>query len=349
MTYDIGSKSLIFKKVSMFLQDTYLNTLEVSDEYTLDLAKCIYEYLRDFYSNTNQYYYLLQDMPDDFTTNFNKYFIKTPAGLYTSLTSPQSFSENTYYTLGLDISIADTYVLGLQTGVYKDKSRNYNSNFPGILTYKLSGYTKDFSISEQNKNLLNIASAAERIYDTQYLIHILDILDDPETHNIEGTLAKEEALRTSGSAGELTDSEIRDLEDRLAYLHSVRAKLPAGPTSNSDSEAISQFIDCALKQVNKFNIASWPINETILQFLIPDVVITENSSEEDIAQMQLLAEALDYRDYTSGFLDETLSNLFREIQQLLMDQNNKVLIHGYCDTFTERYLRTKNEIRTEVY
>ena len=65
--YDIGSKSLIFKRISMFLQETYMSTLEVSDEYTLDLAKCIYEYLRDFYPNTYQYWLPVMSQPSDFT------------------------------------------------------------------------------------------------------------------------------------------------------------------------------------------------------------------------------------------------------------------------------------------
>ena len=63
----------------MYLQETYMSTLEVSDEYTLDLAKCIYEYLRDFYPNTHRYWFSVMSIPSDFLTtlstrNQNKYY-----------------------------------------------------------------------------------------------------------------------------------------------------------------------------------------------------------------------------------------------------------------------------------
>lgn len=51
MIYNLGDHSLLFKRLSIQLQNNFDSTLTVSDEYNLDLAKCIYRYLYETYHN----------------------------------------------------------------------------------------------------------------------------------------------------------------------------------------------------------------------------------------------------------------------------------------------------------
>ena len=50
MTYNLEDRSILFKKISIQLQNDFDSTLEVSDKYTLSLALCIYRYLSNKYS-----------------------------------------------------------------------------------------------------------------------------------------------------------------------------------------------------------------------------------------------------------------------------------------------------------
>lgn len=51
MIYNLGDHSLLFKTISIQLQNDFDATLTVSDEYTLELAKCIYRYLNEMYGS----------------------------------------------------------------------------------------------------------------------------------------------------------------------------------------------------------------------------------------------------------------------------------------------------------
>lgn len=49
MIYNLEDKSILFKKISIQLQNDFDATLTVSDKYNLNLAKCIYNYLVNKY------------------------------------------------------------------------------------------------------------------------------------------------------------------------------------------------------------------------------------------------------------------------------------------------------------
>ncbi len=51
MIYNLGDHSLLFKTISIQLQNDFDATLTVSDEYTLELAKCVYRYLNEMYGS----------------------------------------------------------------------------------------------------------------------------------------------------------------------------------------------------------------------------------------------------------------------------------------------------------
>lgn len=58
MIYNLGDQSILFKNISIQLQNDFDSSLIVSDIYSLDLAKCIYRYLDTVYNslvfNSNQ-------------------------------------------------------------------------------------------------------------------------------------------------------------------------------------------------------------------------------------------------------------------------------------------------------
>jgi hypothetical protein len=360
-TYNIGDKSLIFKRVSMFLQETYMSSLEVSDEYTLDLAKCIYEYLRDFYPNRYKYYFCVSTIPSDFlsvmdfSSNFGiqqtKYYVRSAdrytnkwLGSYEPAPMNSTWADNTFYVEGPEYSIADIYTIGMQTGLLGDGTAVYNKNFPGIYTYKLLGYTKDIIAASDVTKLTD----EQKIYSLNETTKFLQILENPELEELYKKYAEETSKRQSNK-GVLSDREYNRIKEQIRFIEEQRdyfAKVPSYKSADSD---ILQFVTDGLSQVNKYNIASWPINEAILQFLTPDIVITEQSNEDDIAQMQVLARALDYNSKHIGLFDENFKDLCKHIQIELSDTDKRVIVNSYCDIFVERYLRAKNDVRTEVY
>lgn len=360
-TYDIGDKSLVFKRISMFLQETYMSSLKISDEYTLELAKCIYEYLRDFYPNKYKYYFVVATMPSDFLSVMDsyehsgvqqtKYYLKATDpdtkewnGQYVLAPMNSLWVDNTFYVKGPEYSVSDIYAIGMQSGLWGDGTPIYNENFPGIYTYKLLGYTKDIISAQDIVNLTD----EQKIYTITETTPFLRILENPELQKLQQEYTEETSLRQSGK-GRLSDREYNRIMDQIDAINTQRAYFADVPSENSTDAEVLQFVTDGLSQVNKYNIASWPINESILQFLVPDLVVTENSSEDDIAQMQILAEAVDYRIYNIGLFDDDFKNLCEAIQIKLSEVDKRIIINKYCDIFVERYLRSKNNVRTEVY
>ena len=355
----------------MFLQETYMSTLEVSDEYTLDLAKCIYEYLRDFYPSPRRYWLSVLSMPNDFLkvlsnsrqkTYYKKEYVTSNqgdiwTGNYILATSNDSWRDNTYFVKGPECTISDIYTLGMQTGILGDGTIVYNDNFPGIYTYELLGYTKDLPTPKDILTLTN----EQKTYTLDKVVPFIKILENPELNKLNQKYQIETALRQSGQKA-MTDREYSRLNDSMKFIEESRKCFAPAPSSSITAAAdidledtllldnVLNFVSDGLSWVNQYNIYSWPINETILQFLNPETVITETSNMDDIAQMQLLAESAGYIiGQNLGLFDEEFKNFCIKTQENLLNTDSRVIVTGYCDIFVERYIRSKNPVRTEVY
>lgn len=355
----------------MFLQETYMSTLEVSDEYTLDLAKCIYEYLRDFYQSPREYWLSVLSIPSDFLSvledrrqniYYKKEYIaagttKSWSGNYILANNKDIWQDNTYYIKGPTCTISDIYVMGMQTGILGDGTVVYNTNFPGIYTYELLGYTKDLVA---HADILTLTDE-QKTYTLDKVIPFIKILENPELNKLNQKYQTETSLRQAGQKT-LTDREYNRLKDSMDFIEKSRkyfAPVPSGlanpdpdidPEETLSAKNVLKFVSDGLSWVNQYNIYSWPINETILQFLDPETVITENSNMDSIAQMQILAEKLYYNPGQNlGLFDDAFSSLCTAIQEELTATDSRVIVTGYCDIFVERYLRSKNDVRTEVY
>lgn len=215
MTFDIGDSSLIFKGVSLFLKENYMPNLEISEVFSLSLAKTIYKYLEEYFPKISDR------------------FENIPENLRTGIESISEVFFNKCEVFEEDRSTAESFTL-----------KPYN-----------------------------------RLYDRNKRIKPVDI----------------------------------------------------------DS-------------INEYNIASWEINEQIMQFLDEDTVITENSSMEEIAQMQKMARALDYIDKgTVGIIDADFVSICLSIQLQQREIDKRIVPHGYCDIYVEKYLRSINEVRMNTY
>lgn len=331
-----------------------MTTLEVSDEYTLDLAKCIYEYLRDFYPNKYKYYILVQTLPEDFDTLMSEpsqykylkkqYINNTWTGNYIYAGKGSVWNSNTYYIEGYNLDISQIYIMGMQTSILGDGTRIYNYYFPGVHTYKFLGYSEDLS---KPRDVLHIKDY-QKLYTLDSTVQFLDILENPKLVELKHKKDSEDNLRLSGQ-GELLDRDYRRLTKQINELEQQRSYFSQVPTTNSSESDVLNFVSDGFNSINKYNIASWPINETILQYLIPELVITPESFEDDIAQIQLLAQAEGYTKYTPGIFDDKLKIRCLKHQESLMERDLRVVPTGYCDIYVEHQFRAINEERVEVY
>lgn len=343
----------------MFLQETYMSTLEVSDEYTLDLAKCIYEYLRDFYPNPRRYWFSVLSIPSDFLstledkhqkTYYKKEYISSDrgniwTGNYILADSTDSWRDNTYFVKGPECTLSDIYTLGMQVGILGDGTPIYNDNFPGIYTYELLGYTQDLKTPDDILSLTD----EQKTYTLDRTVQFSKILENPELNRLNQKYQTETALRQSGQKS-LTDREYSRLKDRMDFILESRKYFANVPNGTSGVDDTLKFVLDGLSWVNQYNIYSWPINETVLQFLSPEIVITEDSNMDTIAQMQILAENAGYTvGQNLGLFDEDFKNFCIKTQEELLNTDSRVVVTGYCDIFVERYIRSKNSVRTEVY
>ncbi len=216
--YNLSDKSILFSKISMQLKNDFNSSLTVSNEYTLDLAKCIYNYLNDMFNPNNFIDENDSRLIVNDATSVAGEFIKY-ANLYTDIT----------------VNKLDTPI---ENHIYD----------------RLSGYTETIS------NLNN-----------------------------------------------------------------------------------------SVNDINKFNIASWPIYDSIIQYVNLDTVINPGSSLEDIALIQkMLSNVTDYK-YEPGIWDLDLSKHIYAIQMELKSKDPHIVCSGMCDIYVEKYLRSKNEIRSSSY
>ena len=217
MIYNLGDKSILFKKLSIRLQNDFDSNLLVSDKYTLELSKCIYNYLLYTYDNAS----------------------------YLS-----------------DLIVSDAQKI---SDVYLSKVKLY----------------KDITINPDETAINN---------------HIYD--------------------RNTSVPG---------------YEYQT----------NIDS----------IDKITKYNIAFWPIDDNLLQYITVNTVITPNSSFEDIASMQKLLSNIQSTiyDYTPGIWDYKFSEYCYNIQSNMKSTNKDIILTGLCDLYVEKYLRSHNEIRNNSY
>lgn len=223
-TFNIGDKNIIFKYVSIYLKETYKSDFKVTDEYSIELGKCIYMFLRDLY--------------------------------------PQ-------------LSILAT--------------------------------NSDSSVEEEilADDISNIYLNSAKIY-----------------QNIE----------------ELNSTEKLTLQDKL-NLNSH----PSTAIYNTNVTAIPESIDL----INKYNIDSWPIDDTILQFLYPETIISELSDIDEIAEIQILcSKAVGYEPENLGRIDNNFKLLCYNVQKNnLLPANINTKCTGYFDIYVESFMRSLNEVR----
>lgn len=217
MTYNIGDKSIIFKYISINLKNAYLSTIEVSNEFTLDLAKHIYNYLKFNYPKL--------ELGDNINTE----------------------------------DLAEYFLRGHTTEDFVDENA-------GAWVYvKPDSYDED-----ENTSLI--------IYDTS-------------------------------------------------------------------QETIPESIN----DINKYNISSWKINDSIIQFLQPGVIIDTYSNMDEIAQAQTLLIPTGYVPSELGNIDLSKDKAFYDtcylIQKSKQVENNLIVASGYFDIYVESFARGLSEVR----
>lgn len=224
MKYSLGHKSILFKYISINLKNTYLSTIKVSNEYTLDLAKNIYNYLKTYY--------------------------------------PLQVIENAQKELVTDVE--------------------------DIAEYFLFGHDKeDFSSNDIG------AIIKEKINDS----------DDANS------------------------SDIYDMNSRT-YPENIN-------------------------DINIYNIDDWPINDSIIQYLQPGVVISESSTVDEIAVAQYQLTYAGYKipkitkDIDAiGEIDNNFKLYCYAIQKSEFEKNYDIVKTGYYDIFVESYARGLSEVRS---
>lgn len=206
MIYALNSKSLLFKYISYNLNNFYDSSLEISDTYSLDLARCIYSFLSDSF--------------------------------------PQQYKYNSDGSVLEEMEDISQY--------YLNKSKIYNK-----------------IIYSENETLQNNQLP---VYD----------YDNPVT-----------------------------------------------PEDISD--------------INKYNIYTWDIDDYIIQYLQPGVVINDVNTVDEIAQAQISLEVLNYKPENIGTLDDNFSSLCYDIQVKLKQNNPSIISTGYYDIYVESYARLIGE------
>lgn len=229
MRYSLGDKSLLFKYISINLKNVYLSTIHVSDEYTLDLAKHIYNYLHIYYPKLT----------------------------------------------------------------IKDNKNNIIFGVEDISQYFLFGHNKD---SLSNTDI---------------------------------------GARIKPKIAEIKSNESND-KTNIIY--------------DDNSETIPESIS----DINKYNIIDWPINDSVIQFLQPGVVISEYSTVDEIASAQYSLLNAGYKipkiENTQidniGAIDEKFNMYCYAIQKSEMEKDANVVATGYYDIYVESYTRGLSEVRS---
>lgn len=231
MKYSLGEKSLIFKYISINLKNVYLSTIQVSNEYTLDLAKHIYNYLKIYYP------------------------------------------KNT-------IKVENASV----------------ENVEDIAEYFLHGHDRN------------------------------DLSDSDIGATIKPTILDADLIQNADS-----------LSDTNYMIY------------DNNSKTIPESIS----NINKYNIIDWPINDSVIQFLQPGVVISDNSDIDEIAYAQyslckagyVIPKLKNSQIEDIGKINEEFKLYCYKIQQLRIKNEKNVVATGYYDMYVESYTRGLSEVR----
>lgn len=101
----------------------------------------------------------------------------------------------------------------------------------------------------------------------------------------------------------------------------------------------------SLDDINEYSISSWPITDSIIQYLHPETVINEDVTIDKIAEVQILCGNAGYEPLQLGRIDDDFTKLCYETQKLIKDTNSNVIASGYFDIYVEYYMRSLGEVR----
>lgn len=298
--YNLGDKSLIFKYISKNLKNLYDSTIKISDEYSLDLAKSIYSFLRDKFPSQDVLLAdgtVLTDTISDYYLSGNPHLNKmTPKTLnvdYSYYSGILSFAPNSQPNNGSLIYVYYTY-----NGSEYFSTYIYNSNEPDI-----------------------------------------NVFDSPSELNTVGVVDFKELGYIPDSRGNTSYS--------LLGARVYKSIDVTDYTKQKIYDTDKDIIPTSILDINKYNIKSWPINDQVLQYLQPGIVICEEfSSLDEIAMAQ--AEMRDAREFqyepiSLGSIDNAfIKNCY--LSQKYYSNNRQVLITAYFDTYVESTIRHYSEV-----
>ena len=98
-----------------------------------------------------------------------------------------------------------------------------------------------------------------------------------------------------------------------------------------------------VSEINKYNIASWNIDDYIIQYLQPGVIVHQGSTIDEIAQAQISLEIFNYKANILGEIDENFISLCYDIQMRVKQSNDDVIPTGYYDIYVESFIRSMSE------
>ncbi len=326
MKFSIGDKSSIFKYISKNLKNLYDANLKVSNEYTIDLAKCIYNFLKDNFPQQDIILSKLDSKSEDEKTISDIKF---------------SISE----------SIADYYLSGNSlvdylTRLEPDKDYYYSS---GKLTINNTQLNSDsvLYIYYSHNNIeyfviddFSLDNPVTNIYDNPDCINDVFVVDFSKYNKTTYTEFNIENITCIPTTPKY-NSNSAEMGARL-YI-----ELPSSTKSKPIYDTNSSIITFSLDDINEFSLIDWPIDDQILQYLYPGVVVCNNFSDIDeiaVAQNLFIDADLQYHPEHFGVIDDNFTNMVYIIQYKLI-RNKPVLATGYFDTYVESYVRNLCEVR----
>lgn len=321
--YDIGDRSLLFKKLSMFLKENYKPTLEVSDEYTLDLAKSIYGYLQEYYPKRVSLYQSVGDIYlNGLAIDRDKY---TGELIYDN-----AIFNSDYGKIGYGAMVHP--VIG---GIDSNKSINFAE--PQELIYDIDeSHAKPFRETQYLLDVnLQVSLLSDKpndwdsdvtLFEPAFHKYYEKVVDESGEEHYNHIVGDNPPLFISDYFYK-ADEQISDVDGHSIQLTPI------------NKESIK------LSKLNEFNINSWIINETIIQFIDSDTVISESSSDTDVLYLQQLAENLNYTPMVYADWDSNFTNVCIDIQSEMRKTNPKIIVNGFGDLYVEKYLRSQNEVR----
>ena len=132
------------------------------------------------------------------------------------------------------------------------------------------------------------------------------------------------------------------VEDFIIYDTTITNKL--------DSRLVEPT---SIMDLNELNIMSWPLRDNIIQFLQPGVIISSESTLDEIAQAQQQLSLAGYNipkinntDILQyGEIDEDFKLYCYNIQNKVKMQDMYAISSGYFDIYVESFTRSIDEVR----